>query len=150
MIASPEKRVTQAPGLVLRNELELERPLVVASYCLQHRLVRVGNDDGPKESRISGLVERPVEHRLESDWKRFFRKPAGNRVQPRAQAAAGYHRRIEHHQEIAGTLGEGDAGRTRVSCTLTFGEGAACPKLVRVTEASKVAYGGRRRTCSAV
>jgi hypothetical protein len=40
---------------------------------------------------------------------------------------------------VAGTEEGGAAVRTRVSCTLTFGEGAACPKLVRLAEASKAA-----------
>ena len=127
--------------MILGHKLELQRSLMIAGDDFEHGLVGVGNDDGPEQPGVRGLVQGPIQHRLEPDRKYLFGQPASDRVQASAQPSARNHRRVQHHERIGVTGGGGNGGRTRVSCTLTFGEGSS------VSEASPGRKGeqGRRR-----
>jgi hypothetical protein len=72
VVSGPKERVTQTPRVILGDKLQLQRPLVIARHGLQHGLVRVGDDDGPEQPGIGGLIECPVEHRLQTYRQHFF------------------------------------------------------------------------------
>ena len=118
VVARAEQRVAQPAGVILRHELELERTLVVAGGGLEHRLVRVGDDDGAEEAGVGGFVERPVEHGL---------SPTG-RISLGSQRVIGCSRvpRPPHGITAVSTI-------MRVSCT------PCRPNLVRAARASKAA-----------
>src|SRR3954469_6000458 len=111
--------------MILGHELELQRPGIVSGDRLQHRFMRVGDNDRAQQSRGGRFVQRPVEYGLESDGKHLLRQPSRDWMQPRTQPTARNTRRVEGHEmeEVTGKGGAG--GRTRVSCTLTIAEGDA-------------------------
>ena len=100
-VAGAEQRVAEAARVVLRHELELERTLVAAGGGLEHRLVRVGDDDGAEEAGVGGFVEAPSgalgRRPTGSD---FLGQPAGDRMKAGTETAAGDHRGIQRHASI--------------------------------------------------
>lgn len=88
--------------MILRDELELERSLIVPGHSFEHRLVGVRDDDGPKQSGACSLIQRPVEDWFQADRKYLFREPACDRQESCAQPTARYHCRIERHDVMLG------------------------------------------------
>jgi hypothetical protein len=80
VVTSPQQCVTEAARMILRDELEVNRSLVVASHRFEHWLVRIGNDDGSKQAGIRRFVEGPVKHRFQTDREHLLRQPPGDRV----------------------------------------------------------------------
>jgi hypothetical protein len=89
---------TEAARMILGYEFQLEWPWVIPGHRLEHRLMWVRYDDGPQQARISGLIQGPVQHRLEPYRQDLLRQPPGNGLQTRPQPAAGYHRRVKVHE----------------------------------------------------
>ena len=126
MIAGAEQRVAQPARMVLGHELELERALVVAGGGLEHRLVRVGDDDGAEEAGVGGLVERPVEHGPETHGQDLLGQPAGDRMQPGTATAAGDDRGIQRHASILHAMPSEPSPRPRASKAAPDGPPRTC------------------------